>query len=182
LPYLVTNDANISSFAKDFKLYGINCKTKPPFMVSTHSLYHLLHVTSSFHLEDNGDQGVLYWLGMHTDTKIHTQRFTSWLQRSLGILEKTMMMESIHARHLRLSQDLVISGAVSSCSQGHCFLPAIPCCMHKTCYLLFCEHNEVLNNPVVIDLKHIQFQLSYCLVLSLMGCQLWHDSLELWSK
>ena len=47
--------------------------------------------------------------------------------------------------------------------------------MHKTCYLLFCEHNEVLNNPVVIDLKHIQFQLSYCLVLSLMGCQLWHD-------
>jgi hypothetical protein len=77
LPYLVTNDANISSFAKDFKLYGINCKTKPPFMVSMHSLYHLLHVTSSFHLEENGDQGVLYWLGIHTDTKIHTQRLTS---------------------------------------------------------------------------------------------------------
>jgi hypothetical protein len=38
LPYLLTNDANISSFAKDFKLYSINCEMKPPFMVWMHSL------------------------------------------------------------------------------------------------------------------------------------------------
>ena len=51
-----------------------------------HSLYHLLHVTSSFHLEENGDQGVLYWLGIgqQPDTKIHTQRFNIMTPEEFG--------------------------------------------------------------------------------------------------
>jgi hypothetical protein len=74
LSYLVTNDANISSFPK-ISSFGVNEAT---LLYGLDALSHLFNITSSFHPEENGDQGGLYLLGLEPtrvhqpNTKIHT--------------------------------------------------------------------------------------------------------------
>jgi hypothetical protein len=167
LPYLATNDANLSSFAENVKLWR-QLRNEATFY-GLDALSHLLHVTNSFHPKENGDRGVLYWLGTDKGSAEYRNPYTRGAVHVTGWVDMTREEyqeigedydDGEHscktlAALPRSRQALVqYRPRVKGVSAGTHMLHA-----KDTCFLLFCEHDEALN-PVVIDLKSIQLQLT----------------------
>lgn len=167
LPFLVTDDANISSFSANPKLWR-QLRNESTFY-GLDQLSNLLYVTSSFHPEENGDQGVLYWLGTDKSTREYMNPYARGAVNVTGWVDMTpeeyeaigeVYDDGEHscktlASLPRSRQALVqYRPPVKGVSAGNHMLHA-----QDTCYLLFCEHDDALN-PVVLDLKSIRLQLT----------------------
>lgn len=168
LPYLLTNHpGKLVSFYEDPALWRL-LRSEATFY-GLDSLSHMLHITKTFRPTENGDQGVLYWLGTnkgkheyHNPFSIGAVDVTGWVDWTPEDYEAIgeeyddgehtcKTLASLPSSRRALVQ---YRPPVKGLAAGKHMLEA-----YDTCYLLFCEHDQALN-PVVVDLKSIRLHVT----------------------